>query len=184
MRRAAEEDDREFLTALFARRTSAEAMWTAGSSRKQRLTLAMLRDAPRLYPGVPALIRLLKDHHRLRLAVVSGTWRGNVATVLEAAGLTGSIDLIVGKEDVKAVKPDPEAYRLALKRLKVAAKDAMALEDSPTGLTSARGAGLKVLAVGHRRPHGEWIGDATYLPDLARTTRVIQALGLDPPTGD
>ena len=44
--------------------------------RKQVLTVQMLKDSPRLYPGVVELIRLLRD--KAKLAVVSGTWRENI----------------------------------------------------------------------------------------------------------
>ena len=70
--------------------------------RKQVLTVKMLKDSPRLYPGVADLIRKL--HGRVRLAVVSGTWRENIQAVLDSSGLAGSFETIVGKEDVASVK--------------------------------------------------------------------------------
>ncbi len=109
--------------------------WVA---RKQALTVSLLADSPRLYPGVSALVRAVRG--RARLAVVTTTWRDNVATVLRASGLADAFDLIVAKEDVRAVKPAPECYRRALRRLRVPAGDAVALEDSPSGLAAARGA--------------------------------------------
>jgi beta-phosphoglucomutase-like phosphatase (HAD superfamily) len=104
--------------------------------------------------------------------------------VLRASGLSDAFELIVGKEDVKAAKPDPESYRLALKRLKVAAKAAAALEDSPTGLAAARGAGLRVLAVGHRRPLGDWVGSSEFVADLTRPAQLLELLGLAAPSND
>ena len=147
--------------------------WTL---RKQALTIAMLKDSPRLYPGVAALVQALRG--RLRLAVVTGTWRANVETVLRASGLEDAFELIVAKEDVTAAKPAPDGYLLALKRLKLKPSSAVALEDSPGGLAAARAAGLRVVAVGHRRPAGDWVGDADYLENLARTERVLQVLEL------
>ena len=129
--------------------------------RKQVLTVQLLKEAPRLYPGVVDLVRELQG--RARLAVVSGTWRENITAVLGAAGLAGSFDLIIGKEDVTAAKPAPDCYQLALKRLRLVARSTVALEDSPAGLASARAAGIRAIAVGHRRPFGEWVGDATYI---------------------
>ena len=40
-------------------------------------------------------------------------------------------------------KPDPEAYQLALKKLRLSARSAVAIEDSPSGLSSARAAGIR-----------------------------------------
>jgi beta-phosphoglucomutase-like phosphatase (HAD superfamily) len=43
---------------------------------------------------------------------------------------------------VERKKPDPEAYRLALQRLKAGDPGVLVLEDSPAGLAAASGAGL------------------------------------------
>jgi hypothetical protein len=47
-------------------------------------------------------------------------------------------------------------------------------------LGSARAAGLRVLAVGHRRPMGDWVGSADYIARLVPTDRVLEKLGLKP----
>ena len=130
--RSAEIDDREFLAELFAERGITEGKIDDWVRRKQLLTVQLLKDAPRLFPGVVDLVRELQG--RVRLAVVSSTWRENIKTVLGAAGLAGSFDLIVGKEDVTAGKPAPDAYQLALKRLRLVARSTVALEDSPERL--------------------------------------------------
>ena len=48
-------------------------------------------------------------------------------------------------EDVAALKPDPEAYVLALRRLDLEAGVALAFEDSGNGLRAAMGAGLRTV---------------------------------------
>ena len=179
--RSVEEDDRVFLAKVFEEHQVEDGDVSGWVLRKQELAVAMLRDSPRLYPGVASLVADLRG--RVRLAVVTGTWRANVETVLQASGLADAIDLIVGKEDVKAVKPDPECYRLALKRLRLAAGSAVALEDSPRGLEAARGAGVRVVAVGHRRPKGEWCDGSEFVADLARTAPVLEVLRLAEPSG-
>src|SRR4051794_18880261 len=106
--RAAEEDDRAFLAAVFAERKIEGGDIAGWTGRKQALTIAMLRDAPRVYPGLAALVEAVRG--RLRLGVVSGTWRANVEAVLGASGLRPAFDLIVGKEDAKEAKPAPDGY--------------------------------------------------------------------------
>ena len=174
--RSAEIDDREFLAELFAERGIIESKIEDWVRRKQVLTVQLLKDAPRLFPGVVELVREL--HGRVRLAVVSSTWRENIEAVLGAAGLAESFDLIVGKEDVTAVKPAPDAYQLALKRLRLVARSTVALEDSPTGLASARAAGIRAIAVGHRRPFGEWVGDATYISGFEPAHGLLATSGI------
>jgi beta-phosphoglucomutase-like phosphatase (HAD superfamily) len=117
-------------------------------------------------------------HGRVRLAIVSGTWRENIQVVLEAAGLVECIDAIIAKEDVTTVKPAPEAYELALKKLRTSAKLAVAIEDSPSGVASARAAGLRVIAVGHRHPFGDWVGDSLYISGFEPVQGLLDHLEL------
>ncbi len=173
--RSAEVDDREFLAELFAERGIAEGPIDDWVRKKQVLAVQLLNDAPRVFPGVVGLIQELQGI--VRLGVVSGTWRENIKTVLDAAGLAGSFDLIVAKEDVTAAKPAPDAYQLALERLRLAASSTVAIEDSPAGLASARAAGIRVIAVGHRRPFGEWVGDAIYISGFEPARGLLQHLG-------
>jgi beta-phosphoglucomutase len=173
---SAEIDDRAFLADLFAQRGIKNGDIESWVRRKQVLTVQLLKESPRLYPGVVDLVRQLQG--RARLAVVSGTWRENIVTVLAATGLADSFDSIVGKEDVPAVKPAPDAYQLALKRLRLVGRSTVALEDSPAGLAAARAAGIRAIAVGHRRPFGEWVGDATYISGFEPARGLLEHLGL------
>jgi beta-phosphoglucomutase len=170
-----EADDRDFLAQLFAHRGIAGGNIDEWVRRKQELTVQLLRDAPRLFPGVVDLVRILAG--RARMAVVSGTWRANIHAVLKAADLAASFDVIIGKEDVTARKPAADPYQLALKRLRLVAKSTVALEDSPTGLASARAAGIRTIAIGHRRPAGDWIGDAPYIPGFEPASALLQQMG-------
>jgi beta-phosphoglucomutase len=174
--RSAEIDDRDFLAELFAGRGIVSHKIEEWVLKKQVLTVQMLKDSPRLYPGVVELIRLLRG--KAKLAVVSGTWRDNIRAVLGAAGLDDCFETIVGKEDVTSVKPAAEAYLLALKKLRVPAAAAVAIEDSPSGLISARAAGIRVIAVGHHHPFGDWVGDSLYVSGFEPVEGLLRNLGL------
>jgi HAD superfamily hydrolase (TIGR01509 family) len=170
--RAAEVDDREFLADLFAERDIPVDRVDDWVRRKQELTVELLRQAPRVYPGVVEVVRAL--HGRTALAVVSGTWRENIDAVLDAAGVADAFDLIVAKEDVTRRTPDPEAYRLALEKLRLPPQSVLVLEDSPSGIAAARAAGIeRIIAVGHRRPRGDWIGGAEYLDSIESMAKVL-----------
>ena len=56
-------------------------------------------------------------------------------------------DVIVTGSDVKNVKPAPDLYLLAAKKLNVATGECIALEDSETGPASAKSAGIFCIAV-------------------------------------
>jgi HAD superfamily hydrolase (TIGR01509 family) len=174
--RSAEIDDRDFLRELFASQKIDGGDIEGWVRKKQALTVSLLRDAPRIYPGVLELVGQLRG--RMRLAVVTGTWRQNVEAVLTASGLAGAFELIVGKEDVGRVKPDPEAYLLALRRLECSASQAVAIEDSPSGLTAATAAGIPCIALGHRREFGEWVGGSVYFSGLEPISGLLQYLKL------
>ena len=97
-------------------------------------------------PGAVELIRSIPP--RLPLAVCSGALREDVMPILENLGIDNCFHVIVTAEDTEKSKPDPAPYRLAVEKLKVDdAACAIAIEDTPAGILSAKGAGLKVLAV-------------------------------------
>jgi beta-phosphoglucomutase len=174
--RAAEVDDRVFLAEVFGRRGIGDGDIEGWVGRKQRLTVALLADSPHVFPGLPELVRRASEH--ARLGVVSTTWRENIDVVLRAAGIADRFEVIVGKEDVREVKPSPEGFALALKKLRLKPREAVAVEDSATGLAAARAAGIRCVAVGHRAERGDWSGDAAYLPDFSDTAAALRILGL------
>lgn len=55
--------------------------------------------------------------------------------------------LVICGEDVAKKKPDPEAYELALQRLRLDSSNCVAIEDSRNGLLAARGAGIRTIVV-------------------------------------
>jgi beta-phosphoglucomutase len=174
---AAEIDDRIFLAQLFAARKIENPDLDGWIKIKQSLAESMLADDPQIYPGVVPLIQSLRSQG-VRLGIVTTTWQRNVTIVLKATGLTDAFEVVIAKEDVAAVKPAPDGYLSAIEYLGLEPADAIAIEDSPTGAESARAAGLRVLAVGHRRPPGDWSG-ASFLPNLSNLDATLNALGLE-----
>ena len=86
---------------------------------------------------------------RVPVAVVSGAARADIDLVLGASGLAGEVTAIVSAEDVRAGKPDPEGYLLALERLGggLDPADALVLEDSEAGVLAAKAAGMRCYAL-------------------------------------
>jgi beta-phosphoglucomutase len=175
--RAAEEDDRRFLVDVFASKDVHDGDVEGWVRRKQDVTATLLADSPQFYPGVIELIARLRG--RYRLAIVSSTWRENVEATLEVSGLGDAFELIVAKQDVVSQKPDAEPYTLALARLGLDASSAWAVEDSPGGIQAALAAGLQVIAVGHRRPPGDWVAGASFLSSLVDDRQFLEILGAD-----
>ena len=173
---AAEVDDREFFAELLRARGIEHGDVEGWTARKQALAVELLRGSPRLFPGVAELIATLRPRPELKIGIVSTTRRSNIEAVLAASGLVDAFDVVIAREDVARPKPDPAGYLLALERLGVEARDAAALEDSAVGLDAARAAGLRVIAVGHRRPAGHWSGDAPYVKNLRTPDEIFAHL--------
>jgi HAD superfamily hydrolase (TIGR01509 family) len=83
----------------------------------------------------------------LKCALVTNAPRANIEKVLGALGLAKRLtQWVVGAELARA-KPDPLPYQTALARLGAEAGRSVAFEDSPSGLRSAKGAGLMVVGL-------------------------------------
>ncbi|MEE1754449.1 HAD family hydrolase [Streptomyces sp. SP18CS02] len=100
---------------------------------------------------LPGARRLVAEAERrgLPLAIASSSRSASVVPHLDAFGLLGSFTVIVTAEDVPQVKPAPDLYLLAARRLGVDPTDIVAFEDSNRGVRAARAAGAFCVAVPH-----------------------------------
>lgn len=128
----------------------------AGAPQREALARELHRVKNAAYAGLVAQggitprpgVRRLVDECRaagVALAVATTTSRSNVEALF--ASIWGPawervFTVVVCAEDAPVKKPHPQAYRLALQRLGLAAHEAFALEDSPGGLAAAVAAGL------------------------------------------
>ncbi len=83
----------------------------------------------------------------LRQAVVTNAPPENVHHMLEALQLQNLFDAVVIADELGIGKPDPAPYRQALAQLGMAPEDAIAFEDSPSGVRSAVGAGIFTVGI-------------------------------------
>jgi HAD superfamily hydrolase (TIGR01509 family) len=100
-----------------------------------------LMHAAEPMPGAHDLVAAVD----LPMAVASSSPRGLVDAALAAAGL--SFAVTVAGDEVAHPKPWPDLYLAACEALGVVPATAVALEDSTTGIASARAAGLYVIGV-------------------------------------
>jgi HAD superfamily hydrolase (TIGR01509 family) len=99
-----------------------------------------------LLPGVEALLRQAKQAG-LQRAVASSSSCGWVDGWLGRHGIRDLLDVVVARDDVCKVKPDPELFLLAASRLRVAPAGCLVFEDSPNGMRAALAAGMRCVAV-------------------------------------
>ncbi len=90
------------------------------------------------------LIELLDwaDERGIRIALVTNAPRLNAEHMLDVLGLTERFPVQITIDQVERGKPDPLPYLTALERLGVHAGEAIAFEDSPSGMKAAKAAGL------------------------------------------
>lgn len=81
------------------------------------------------------------------LALGTSGSRGNVQAVLEALGLDNSFSAIMTETDVPRGKPDPAVYQLAAEKLRIPVEECVVFEDTPVGLTAAKNAGARCIAL-------------------------------------
>lgn len=113
--------------------------------RRRAQYMALLeREQPR--PGVLSWIAAARDTG-LSLAVASTASRAWVHGHLDRLALRGSFVQTACGDEVARVKPAPDLYQLALRRLEKEPGQAIAIEDSPNGIAAAKAAGLFCIAV-------------------------------------
>jgi HAD superfamily hydrolase (TIGR01509 family) len=97
-------------------------------------------------PGTMELLDVVA-RRRLGLGLASNSPRGSILRALDALGVRDRFGAIVSVDDVAHGKPAPYVYQLALERLGAAARRALAIEDSATGIAAACAAGMSCIAV-------------------------------------
>ncbi len=99
-----------------------------------------------IQPGVVELLRDAKEND-IKLAIASSADHNWVDNHLIRLGIIDFFQEIICSDDTQAHKPSPVPYLKALELLNVKNQNAIALEDSPNGIASAKAANLFCIAV-------------------------------------
>jgi sugar-phosphatase len=83
------------------------------------------------------------------LGIVTTSWRAKVWNVLNRFNIGHLFSVIVTREDVAKLKPDPEPYLTAVRLIGIDPSRLVAFEDSSTGVTSVKAAGIRCIGFGH-----------------------------------
>jgi HAD superfamily hydrolase (TIGR01509 family) len=110
----------------------------------RRLEEIYRRELPLVDGAVEAVERLAA---RWPLGLASSSNRELIDLVLELSGLAQYFRVTVSSEEVAHGKPAPDVYLETARRLGVAPEGCAAIEDSENGIKSAKGAGMRVLAI-------------------------------------
>jgi HAD superfamily hydrolase (TIGR01509 family) len=140
-----------------------------------RLLANVIAESRRQMPWQPGARELLAACRAARLpcALVTMSWTSLATLVVEQLP-AGSFGAVVTGDRVRNGKPHAEPYRTACELLGVEPAQAVAIEDSPTGLASAEAAGCPVVVVPNKvtippAPNRTIVGSLTELsvPALA-----------------
>ncbi len=127
--------------------------------QKRELYRKLAAGHIQMYPGVKNTIDLLRDNS-IKLALVSGSNRISVTTVLDEIGMNGEFDAIVTGIDTERGKPYPDPYVKGMDMLGIPGENSVVIENAPLGIKSAKAAGVDyVIAVTTTLP-ASYLGEA------------------------
>ncbi|XP_024537122.1 bifunctional riboflavin kinase/FMN phosphatase isoform X1 [Selaginella moellendorffii] len=113
-------------------------------------TVDLVRGRFRNAKALPGANRLLKHlvAHKIPIAIGSNSYRSFIAEKLAPhSGWAETFPVIVAGDEVQEPKPSPQIFLEAAKQLDATPSRCLVIEDSPTGITAGKAAGMKVVAV-------------------------------------
>lgn len=137
----------ELIEKIFAQKNFSErSLARKVHDEKARIFKAIRSSEP--FEGVREMIAGMECSK----AVVSGSTKNDVETILEEAFGRDSFDAIITADDIEKGKPDPSAFLEALERIKISPKDAVVVENAPLGIMAANNAGIGCYLVLNNTP--------------------------------
>jgi HAD superfamily hydrolase (TIGR01509 family) len=150
--------------------------------------LEQLETLP-IYPGLTDFLAKIQTKG-LKIGLVTGALRSEVKQVLDRAGIASYFSVIVAGDDIKASKPQPDSYLLAVERfnrlditLQIQPSNCLAIEDTPAGIQAAKKAGIQVVGIANTYPfhvmqrQANWAIDYFWDLELERIEQVFSQSG-------
>ncbi|MCR4964966.1 MAG: HAD family hydrolase [Bacteroidales bacterium] len=101
---------------------------------------------PNLFPNVLETIQTLYSHG-VMMAIASSRNSTSLRGFLQEMNLTEVVRMVVGADEVKAHKPDPEPVNVILSALKIPADECVVVGDMPVDIMMGNAAGAHTCAV-------------------------------------
>lgn len=121
------------------------------SSEKEETFRRLIGQDINPLPGAIELLKSLAEAG-FQLALASSTPVENIQLVTESLGIKNYFRCIICAGDVSEGKPDPQVFLLAARGLGVEPVNCIVIEDAVAGVTAARRAGMRCLAVTTTHP--------------------------------
>jgi len=139
--------------------------------RKYVHLVRYLRERRPVFAELHQLLPDLRQHYRLAIATNSS--HRLIDVIMEISNLHENFDVIVSGEDIQNIKPDPEIYLTAAARLGVEPAACCAVEDSPTGITAAKAAGMSAIGFTSGLPASKLTGADHIAHNFADIRRLL-----------
>ena len=125
---------------------------------------ASFRERAAELEPLPGLIDFVERGRKsgMKIALVTNAPEENVEAILLALELRDYFDALVLADEVEAVKPDPAPYRTALKKTAVPAEEALAFEDSVSGISSSVAAGIPTVGIASSQDPDRLLGAGAF----------------------
>lgn len=118
----------------------------------------------RLMPGLNSLIALL-NKNGLILAIGTSAKKNYLDKILEKYQIAHFFKYIVTIDDVELGKPHPDLFLEVLRQADLTPKDALILEDSPSGIQAAKAAHVMSIAIPAPGTNLSIFSEATFIVD-------------------
>jgi beta-phosphoglucomutase family hydrolase len=118
---------------------------------KEETFRQVVRQNIKPFPGAVELLKSLR-RHRFKMAIASSTPIENIKLITGGLGIIDYFHSIVTGRDVTEGKPSPQGFLLAAQRLGVEPESCIVIEDSVAGVTAAKRAGMRCLAITNTHP--------------------------------
>ena len=128
------------------------------------------------FPGAIELINSLKECG-IKIALASSAPIENIRLVTNDLSIEGIFDVIVWGREVTEGKPSPQGFLLAARRLGVKPRNCVVIEDSVAGVTAAKRAVMRCLAVTNTNSR-EKLAEADLVVDTLEKVSVADLVGL------
>lgn len=117
---------------------------------KQRISKEQPERFVKGYPGAVETVRELSKEFKIGLA--SNASQFTIGLVLKTLNIRNCFDAIISSDDVSRLKPYGDIYEKAAEALDMDVKDCIAVEDTNIGISAAKSAGMRCIAVRSTQP--------------------------------
>ena len=126
---------------------------------------ASFRERASGLESLPGLVDFIESGRErgMQIALVTNAPEENVEAILLALKLGDYFDTVVLADDVEAVKPDPAPYTAALRKTAVLAEEALAFEDSVSGISSSVAAGIPTVGIASSQDPERLLGAGAFM---------------------